>query len=152
MATILCDQSSNCGAMPGGTPNTSAITMTGMGSAKRRQQVNPMAVLEAVDMFMGDGRNARPQPFDPARQKSPVDETSDPGVGGRLELEQRVALEFVEGLEMDGDIGQTALVPAHQVIDLAAEPAVAQDSRYIGVTGQAPVAVLLPSEARALGM
>ena len=101
---------------------------------------------EAVDPLMRQRGDPRPELLDPARDEGAIDEVAQPCVLGRLKLEDRMALERVERLKMGLRLGPAQFRPAHQVRYLAAETAVAQQRRDVGVEGEAPEAVVLPEE------
>ena len=118
----------------------------GNGSGELGDQVGRALRRERVDPLVRQRGDPGPELFDPARDEGAIDEVAQPRVLGRLELEDRMALERVERRKMRLWLGPAQFRPAHQVRDLATEAAVAQQRRHIGVAGEAPEAVVLPEE------
>ena len=95
---------------------------------RRRELANQFRLaprLEGVDQPVGEFGDARGEPLDLPGEKGAIDERAQPGVLGRLQLEQGMALDGVEGLEMLGGLGPAELLPAHHMKDLPAEATVA---------------------------
>jgi hypothetical protein len=111
-------------------------------------------LFNAVDQAIGKAGDRGAQAFHLARQEGAVDEAAEPpqpGVDGRLEFQQRMRFEVVEGLEMRGRCGPAQLLARCHMQDLAAEAAVPQKGVHILVPGEAPDAILLPFEHRSPG-
>ena len=70
---------------------------------------------ERVDPLVRQRGDPGPELFDPARDEGAIDEVAQPRVLGRLELEDRMALERVERLKMRLRLGPAQFRPAHQV-------------------------------------
>ena len=97
---MRCDQSSSFGAASAGTP----IKLGDDGDRDRRREIGDDLAgpprLRSVDRRMGEFGDARRQPLDLARDESATDERAQARVLGRLEFEQRMALDRVERREM----------------------------------------------------
>ena len=88
----------------------------------------------------------RRQPLDLSRDEGAIDEAAQTRVLGRLQLQQRMALDGVEWLEVRRRLGPAQTLAARHMQHLPAEAAIAQQRRHIGVAGEAPEAVALPEE------
>ena len=67
--------------------------------------------------------------FDATRDEGAIDEIAQPRVLGRLELQDRVALERIEGLKMRRGLRPGELRATYHVQDLPAKAAIAQQGR-----------------------
>ena len=101
---------------------------------------------EGVDPRMGERGDAGRELLDLAGDEGAIDEVSEPRVLGRLHFQDRAALERVERRQMGLRRRPAEFVAAHDMQDLAAEAAVAQQRRDVGVRGKAPKTVVLPEE------
>ena len=119
--------------------------------SKVLDEVGAAARLDRVDPLVRQGCDSRPELLYLARDEGAVDEIAEPRVLGRLNFQDRMALERVELGEMGFGRRPTEFLPAHDVQDLPAETAVPQQSRDVGVGGEAPEAVILPEEGGRLG-
>ena len=124
----------------------SAITATGIGAAKSAIRSAEPLSLESVDLLMRQGRDPRPKGLDPARDEGAVDETPQPCVLGRLELQDRMAFDRIERREMGFGRRPAERLAAHHMQDLPAEALVAQERRDVSMRCKAPEAVILPEE------
>ena len=100
IATMRCDQSSSCGAHV--ARHAEQVGDDGDGNRRRefREKIGRAFPRESVDPLMRERGDGGRELLDLARDEGAVDEGAQPRVLGRLEFEQRVALERVEGREM----------------------------------------------------
>ena len=109
------------------------MTATGTGPANSAMSSAEPRSRESVDLLVRQRRDLRLKLFDAARDEGAVDETAQPRVLGRLELEDRMALERVERLKMRLRLAASRAPRSHHVQDLPAEAAVAQQRGNVGV-------------------
>ena len=101
------------------------------------------SVREGVDELGGDGGDVGGEAGDAAGGEGAQDEAAQAGVAGRLAVEHRAVVEAVE-------VGKVSRALGFQRFgQLAAEAAVAEEGRDLGVAGGAGEAVVLPEEERA---
>jgi hypothetical protein len=108
------------------------------------QQVD-LARFETVDQLIGERLDTRPEPLDLTRDEGAVDQRSEPGVHGWLQLQHRIGLDAVEGAEMRAVLADAASGGDAGRI-LAAEAAVAQQPVDVVEAAKAPEAELSPEE------
>ena len=124
------------------------MMVIGSGAAKAGSRSTGSAGLEAVDQFVGERFDARPKPFDLARDEGAVDQRAQPRVRGRLKLEHGIRFDGIEGCQMRAvRCDATAVGNAGRV--LAAEPAVTQQPVDVVIAAEAPEAEILPEERAA---
>ena len=124
------------------------MTATGMGPANSAMSSAEPFCGKRVDPLVRQRRDLRREFFDAARDEGAIDEAPEPRVLGRLELQDRMALERVERLKMRLWLGPAQLRATHHVQNLPAEAAIAQKRGYVGMGSEAPEAVILPEECR----
>ena len=118
----------------------------GNGRREGLDQVRLAVGGEGVDPLVGERGDAGCELLHLARDEGAVDEVSEAGVLGRLHLENRMALERVEGGEMRLRRRPAERLAGRDVKDLPAEAPVAQQRRHVGVRREAPETVVLPEE------
>ena len=125
-------------------PSSSAMTSTGSCSAIPESTSTGSAPSEplhqAVDQPAGELLDPRPQPLHVPAGERRADQPAQPGVVRRLHLEDRVAVDQVEALEL---LGRLLVAPD------AAQPAVAEDGVGLGVReGEPQPQALVPLHRR----
>ena len=127
------------------------MMVIGSGAAKAGSRSTGFAGWKAVDQFVRQRLDARPQPLHLPRDEGAVDQRAQPRVDRRLELQHRVGLDRVEARQMRAVLADAAAVgDAGRV--LPAEAAVAQQAVDVVEAAEAPEAELLPEEGAALAM
>ena len=116
------------------------------GRGKVGDQVEPAAACQAVGQFAGEPLDGQPLLVDLPGQKGRVDETPQPRVPRRLELQQGVLFEIGERPQPLSRLGPAEFRAGRQMENLAAEPPVAEEGIDVVVSPAASVAELSPAE------
>ena len=124
----------------------------GDGFGKGCEEVGGAGGFELVDEVVGEGFDWRAEAFDLAGEEGRVDEAAEAGVDGRLEFEEGVFFECLEGCEVRGGLRPVEFFAGGEVKDLASEAAVAEQGADVFVFGEAPEIVEIgPAENGGFG-
>ena len=115
------------------------------------EQVDTAASFEPVDHFVREFADPRRKALDLTRYEGPIDEIAQARMFGRLKLQQRMAFDIEERLQMRRRLAPAELLSARHMQNLPPEAPVAQQRGDLRMAGEAPESVLLPKECRRRG-